>query len=153
MLNQKDIIENLDDLRQDWLEGGGLSYCCVERLIKSIYKSIGTCNECKYQTDNSLCDMGIVYDNTLDESFGCNKFKKEKIMKELTNTEKIIEHTLTRTRVGSKAWEMMVTAGNKLDEWDDAKLNRWIVYAHCLLVAEGAITINKIADEIRDLIE
>ena len=33
-----------------------------------------TCDNCKHQTDSSLCGAGVVYDDYTDDTFGCNKF-------------------------------------------------------------------------------
>ena len=74
-------------------------------------------------------------------------------MMNLSVTEKIIEYTSSKTRDNSKAWEMMITARNRIGEWNDAKINRWIGYAQCLLVAEGATTIDQLADDVREIVK
>ena len=48
MIEQAESIKDLDNCRQDWLDGAGLSHCGVERIIKNIYKSIGTCEKCEH---------------------------------------------------------------------------------------------------------
>jgi hypothetical protein len=65
---------------------------------------------------------------------------------------KIIEYTLSKARERSKAWEMLIVARNNLGHWDDSKIGRWIGYAQCLLVAEGATTIDELRDEIRRIV-
>ncbi len=48
----------------------------VQDVIDAIYNE--TCDNCKYNTDSSLCSAGIVYDNyTVDDTFGCCKFEAE----------------------------------------------------------------------------
>ena len=68
-------------------------------------------------------------------------------------TNILIEYTLSLTRENSKAWEMMITARNNQDEWADAKINRWIGYAQCLLVAEGATTIDGLKQDVGELVK
>ena len=46
-------------------------------------------------------------------------------------------------RENSKAWEMLMTVYNNASEWDTGKSHRWIGYAQCLLVAEGAVTLEE----------
>ena len=57
--------------------------------------------------------------------------------------------TLT-VRENSKAWEMLMSVYNNADTWNTGKAHRWIGYAQCLLVAEGAVTLEKIRDITRD---
>ena len=54
------------------LEKGGIT-----RLVNDIYDDFESrvCSNCKHKSDSSLCSVGIVYDNTTDNTFGCNKFQ------------------------------------------------------------------------------
>ena len=79
-----------------------------------------------------------------------SKSREKKRNKELKKTLKIIDLTLKLSRPGSKAEEMMQKANDKIGYWDESKIHRWIGYAQCLLVAEGATTIEKLADSIRE---
>ena len=68
-------------------------------------------------------------------------------MSEREHTKKIIkESMLISKRENSKANEMLLTCYNYSDDWEISKLNRWIGYAQCLLVAEGATSIEKLKD-------
>ena len=64
-------------------------------------------------------------------------------------TKRIIQETKILARKNSKAFEILQNCENNLDDWSISKLNRWIGYSQCLLVAEGAITI----DDLRILIK
>lgn len=67
-------------------------------------------------------------------------------------TLRIAELSVSKTkRENSKAAEMLVTVMNNIETWDLPKLNRWIGYAQCLLVAEGATSIDELRDDIRAL--
>ncbi len=69
-------------------------------------------------------------------------------------TSKIIIMSMNiSNRKDSKANELLQNCWNNIEYWDIGKLNRWIGYAHCLLVAEGATTIDKLRDEIRNIHE
>jgi len=56
-----------------------------------------------------------------------------------------VKMMLLYARKNSKPWEMLVAVDNNRgdEDWDTGKLNRWIGYAQCLLVAEGAITLDE----------
>ena len=76
-------------------------------------------------------------------------------LSERAETKKIIEYSMTISgwRQCSKAHEMLTTCHNYSDEWSISKLNRWIGYAHCLLVAQGTITIDELREKIRRINE
>jgi hypothetical protein len=73
-------------------------------------------------------------------------------MTEKEENVKIVEYTLSKTRKNSKAWEMMVTTRNNINEWSNSKIGRWVGYAQCLLVAEGVTTIDTLREDIRTII-
>ena len=53
-------------------------------------------------------------------------------------------------RENSKAYEMLTTVANNANTWDTGKAHRWIGYAQCLLIAEGAITLETMRNITRD---
>ena len=69
---------------------------------------------------------------------------------EKEDTVEIVMYMLTVSRrEHSKANEMLNTVFQNMSTWSISKLNRWIGYAQCLLVAEGATTIDKLREETR----
>jgi len=77
--------------------------------------------------------------------------KKKK--KQLADTLAILDYSLSISdRHCSKANELLITLYNNKSIWDIAKMNRWIGYAHCLLVAEGSTTIKRLREDIRELL-
>ncbi len=67
--------------------------------------------------------------------------------------EEVAKDLLVHTRHGSKAWEMLTTVLNTAgDDWSNGKSNRWIGYAQCLLVAEGAITLDECMRQTRAVV-
>ena len=71
---------------------------------------------------------------------------------ERQETSQILQYTLgISKRSDSKATEMLKATSNNLTTWSISKLNRWIGYAQCLLVAEGATTIDKLRKAIREI--
>ena len=77
------------------------------------------------------------------------------LIKRRRHTANILEYTreLASKRMNSKAYEMLTTVYNNYHTWDTAKQNRWIGYAQCLLVAEGAITLDELRTEIEGIIQ
>ncbi len=71
---------------------------------------------------------------------------------EQLDAENIALYTKSLCRENSKAEEMMQTVYNNAYEWDVGKSNRWIGYAQCLLVAEGATTIDELREAVRKII-
>ena len=65
----------------------------------------------------------------------------------------LAEYTKSIARENSKAWEMMQTATNMAGEWDAGKMNRWIGYAQCLLVAEGGTTIDELRNDVGKIVK
>jgi len=59
--------------------------------------------------------------------------------------EETVKMMLLYARENSKPWEMLMAVNNNVkgSDWDVGKLNRWIGYAQCLLVAGGAITLDE----------
>lgn len=69
-------------------------------------------------------------------------------MDELEKLGNMVRDTRALTnRKDSKAAEMLLNIENNIADWSCGKVNRWLGYAQCLLVAEGATTI----DELRDI--
>ena len=76
-------------------------------------------------------------------------FKKSK---DLEDTKLIARYTKNLTVKNSKAWEMLQTVENNVDDWSVGKSNRWIGYAQCILVAEGRATIHTLREDIRQIV-
>ncbi len=64
----------------------------------------------------------------------------------------IVEYTETLASVGSKADRMITQVIENIDDWPIGKMNRWVGYAQCLLVAEGRTTIDELRDGIRKIL-
>ena len=65
--------------------------------------------------------------------------------------EEIIKDLKFHVRENSKSWEMLVTASNHVftGDWSAGKINRWIGYAQCLIVAEGGLTLDEVKRKTR----
>ena len=73
-------------------------------------------------------------------------------MTERERTKEIIKHSRAISwRENSKANEMLLICLNNSDDWEISKLNRWIGYAHCLLVAEGATSIEALQEMVKEI--
>ena len=70
--------------------------------------------------------------------------------KEQEQTELFALELMPLVREFSKASEMLQIVYNNADTWDIGKSHRWIGYAQCLLVAEGAITLEDMRDITRE---
>lgn len=57
-----------------------------------------------------------------------------------------VKDGLLVAREGSKAYEMLRAVEQHLKDetWNVGKLNRWIGYAQCLLVAEGSVQLDEL---------
>jgi hypothetical protein len=82
----------------------------------------------------------------MDITNGRTKMEREQ-------NRELMKYTYELSRRNSKAWEMMVTANRHFDEWSNSRISRWIGYAQCLLVAEGAITLDKLKDDAREILK
>jgi hypothetical protein len=58
---------------------------------------------------------------------------------------------MLHVRKNSKSWEMLMAASNHVHsrDWPARKINRWIGYAQCLIVAEGAMSLDEIIRKTR----
>ncbi len=70
-------------------------------------------------------------------------------IKDIFIIDEITKDLLCIAREGSKAAEMLRTVSNNMKEWSVGKSNRWIGYSQCLLVAEGAITLDECMHKTR----
>ena len=72
--------------------------------------------------------------------------KKDKFI-----VEELVKTLLPHTRKNSKSWEMLITVDNHAftKDWPARKLNRWIGYAQCLIVAEGGLTLDEVIEKTR----
>ena len=52
----------------------------------------------------------------------------------------------------SKAYSMLNKAWQNIYVWNISKLNRWIGYAQCLMVAEGTLTLEEIMSITREIV-
>ena len=66
-------------------------------------------------------------------------------------TGQIAEDMTFTARKNSKAWEMFKAVADNVDSWPTGKLNRWIGYGQCLLVAEGEITLDECIRKTREI--
>ena len=75
----------------------------------------------------------------------------KKKQKEKYITENIIKELfwLCGNRTNGKPYEMVMNIDNNKNEWDQGKVHRWIGYAQCLLVAEGAVTLDNLKLSIK----
>jgi hypothetical protein len=65
--------------------------------------------------------------------------------------EEIVKEMIRHTREGSKSWEMLKTVDNHAHtmDWPVRKLSRWIGYAQCLIIAEGAMSLDDMIKKTR----
>lgn len=72
--------------------------------------------------------------------------------KEVNDTKNIALYCMNLSSEGSKASDMFIEVLENVKDWDIGKSNRWLGYAQCLLVAEGATTIDELRVAIRKII-
>ena len=112
----------------------------------------GSCNWMK----NEVCanrNSEFFRDIVTEDEEACMTWDPVSEDKEKIETAAILEYTMSiSNRKDGKANEMLQTVKNLENVWSVGKMNRWIGYAQCLLVAEGATTIDKLREDIRELV-
>jgi hypothetical protein len=84
------------------------------------------------------------------------KKQKEKLM--LSDEDKFVVDELVKllilhVRENSKSWEMLKIVDNHSHsrDWPARKLNRWIGYAQCLIIAEGGLSLEDVIRKTREV--